>query len=89
LFAAVVSSTDATAVFSILESKKLKLKLKENTDTVLEFESATNDPVALLMVILLADIILSSSGVAPSFSSNRYVASPENSIWCLSRFYTR
>lgn len=67
LFAAVVSSTDAAAVFSILESKKLKLK--EDTDTVLEFESATNDPVALLMVILLTDIVLSSSGVAPSIAS--------------------
>lgn len=67
LFAAVVSSTDAAAVFSILESKKLKLK--ENTDTVLEFESATNDPVALLMVILLTDILVSSAGIAPSVSS--------------------
>ncbi|PKF62717.1 potassium/proton antiporter [Psychromonas sp. psych-6C06] len=67
LFAAVVSSTDAAAVFSILESKKLKLK--ENTDTVLEFESATNDPVALLMVILLTDILVSSSGIALSVSS--------------------
>ncbi|TAA42589.1 potassium/proton antiporter [Corallincola spongiicola] len=60
LFAAIVSSTDAAAVFSILESKKLKLK--EQTDTVLEFESATNDPVALLTVILLTDIALSSGG---------------------------
>lgn len=67
LFAAVVSSTDAAAVFSILESKKLKLK--ENTDTVLEFESATNDPVALLMVVILTDILVSSSGIAPSVSS--------------------
>lgn len=57
LFAAVVSSTDAAAVFSILESKKLKLK--EHTDTILEFESATNDPVALLMVVMLTDILLS------------------------------
>lgn len=67
LFAAVVSSTDAAAVFSILESKKLKLK--ENTDTVLEFESATNDPIALLMVILLTDILISSTGVTPSLTS--------------------
>ena len=59
LFAAVVSSTDAAAVFSILESKKLKLK--EETDTVLEFESATNDPVAMLMVIVLTEMALSSS----------------------------
>ncbi|MGS0677299.1 potassium/proton antiporter [Shewanella sp. 0m-4] len=59
LFAAIVSSTDAAAVFSILESKKLKLK--EQTDTVLEFESATNDPVAMLLVIFLTDMALSSS----------------------------
>ncbi|MFS1425154.1 potassium/proton antiporter [Shewanella sp. 10N.286.48.B5] len=58
LFAAIVSSTDAAAVFSILESKKLKLK--EQTDTVLEFESATNDPVAMLMVIVLTDMTLAS-----------------------------
>ncbi|AQS37971.1 potassium/proton antiporter, CPA1 family [Shewanella psychrophila] len=56
LFAAIVSSTDAAAVFSILESKKLKLK--EKTDTVLEFESATNDPVALVMVVILTGIAL-------------------------------
>ena len=56
LFAAIVSSTDAAAVFSILKSKKLKLK--EKTDTVLEFESATNDPVALVMVVILTGIAL-------------------------------
>ncbi|BAJ03611.1 potassium/proton antiporter [Shewanella violacea] len=56
LLAAIVSSTDAAAVFSILESKKLKLK--EKTDTVLEFESATNDPVALIMVVILTGIAL-------------------------------
>lgn len=58
LFAAIVSSTDAAAVFSILQSKKLVLK--EQTDTVLEFESATNDPVAMLMVIVLTEMALSS-----------------------------
>lgn len=58
LFAAVVSSTDAAAVFSILESKKLKLK--ESTDTILEFESATNDPVALLLVVILTGMLVST-----------------------------
>ena len=71
LFAAVVSSTDAAAVFSILKSKRLKLK--EHTDTVLEFESSTNDPVALLLVILLTDLLLSTSGVTPSLSSISYL----------------
>ncbi|MBM7035304.1 potassium/proton antiporter [Vibrio ulleungensis] len=58
LFAAIVSSTDAAAVFSILQSKKLKLK--EQTDTILEFESATNDPVALILVVLLTQVALTS-----------------------------
>lgn len=56
LFAAIVSSTDAAAVFSILHSKKLKLK--EQADTVLEFESATNDPIALILVVLLTELAL-------------------------------
>ncbi len=56
LFAAVVSSTDAAAVFSIIEAKKLNLK--EQTATVLEFESATNDPVALVLVVLLTQMAL-------------------------------
>ena len=64
LFAAVVSSTDAAAVFSILESKKLKLK--HGTGTILEFESATNDPVALLMVVMLTDFIINSANGAPT-----------------------
>lgn len=56
LFAAIVSSTDAAAVFSILQSKKIKLK--EHTDTVLEFESSTNDPIALILVVLLTALAL-------------------------------
>ena len=55
LFAAVVSSTDAAAVFGILETKKLALK--QHTDSVLEFESATNDPVALVMVVMLTEML--------------------------------
>lgn len=69
LFAAIVSSTDAAAVFSILQSKKLKLK--EKTDTVLEFESGTNDPVALILVVLLTGMALNSdmSISAPEIAS--------------------
>ena len=67
LFAAVVSSTDAAAVFSILDAKKLKLK--ENTDTVLELESSTNDPVALLLVVMLTELLISNTGGIPSIST--------------------
>jgi cell volume regulation protein A len=64
LLGAVVSSTDAAAVFSILESKKLNLK--ENTDTTLEFESATNDPMAMVLVLGLTLLILNPT-TQPSF----------------------
>ncbi len=64
LLGAVVSSTDAAAVFSILETKKLKLK--ENADTTLEFESATNDPMAMVLVLGLTLLILNPS-IQPSF----------------------
>ncbi|MBK6963218.1 MAG: potassium/proton antiporter [Bacteroidales bacterium] len=50
LFGAIVSSTDAAVVFGILESKQIKLK--HNTGTILEFESATNDPMALILVTI-------------------------------------
>ena len=65
LLGAVVSSTDAAAVFSILESKKLKLK--ENADTTIEFESATNDPMAMLLTLGITLLILNPSVNAQFF----------------------
>lgn len=59
LFGAIVSSTDAAVVFGILESKKIKLK--HNTGTILEFESATNDPMALILVTLFTASALGGS----------------------------
>lgn len=56
LFGAIVSSTDAAVVFSIIESKQIKLKY--NTGTILEFESATNDPMALILVTLFTAMAL-------------------------------
>ena len=53
LCGALLSSTDAAAVFSILRSRNLALK--ENTSSLLELESGSNDPFAyMLTVILLA-----------------------------------
>ncbi len=59
LLGAIVSSTDAAATFNILETKKLKLKY--NTDKVLEFESATNDPIAMIMTLMFC-MILTNQG---------------------------
>lgn len=49
LLGAVVSSTDAAAVFSVLRSKTLgfKYQLRE----LIEFESATNDPMAIFLTV--------------------------------------
>ena len=50
LLGSIVASTDAAATYSILETKKLKLKY--NTDSVLELESATNDPIAMILTLM-------------------------------------
>jgi cell volume regulation protein A len=62
LLGAIVSSTDAAATFSILEAKKLKLK--HNADKTLEFESATNDPMALILTLMFCNILLQGGGVS-------------------------
>ena len=60
LLGAVASSTDAAATFSILKSKNLKLKYE--TDKSLEFESATNDPMALILVLLFSNMLMEGEG---------------------------
>jgi len=50
LVGAVISSTDAAAVFSVFRRLKVSRRLK----TTLETESGINDPIAVLLVILLS-----------------------------------
>lgn len=63
LLGAAVSATDAAAVFSILESGNLKLK--KGMREVLEFESGSNDPMALFLTLSLTAMLLPG---APEFS---------------------
>lgn len=51
LCGALLSSTDAAAVFSILRSRNLALK--ENTASLLEVESGSNDPFAYILTVVL------------------------------------
>ena len=55
LLGAIVSSTDAAAVFSILRSKKLALK--GYIRPLLEFESGSNDPMAYILTIVFISLV--------------------------------
>ncbi len=55
LLGSVLSSTDAASVFSVLRSKKLGLK--ENTASLLEVESGSNDPFSYMLTIILLSVM--------------------------------
>lgn len=58
LLGAIVSSTDAAAVFMILRSQKIKLK--NNINKLLELESGSNDPMAIFLTIAVLNLIVLS-----------------------------
>ncbi|WP_125153243.1 potassium/proton antiporter [Clostridium rectalis] len=55
LIGAVISSTDAASVFSILRSKKLNLS--DNTASMLELESGSNDPCSYMLTAIVLSIM--------------------------------
>lgn len=62
LLGAAVSSTDAAAVFSVLENSNLKLK--PGVSEVLEMESGTNDPMAYFLTLSFSALLLAAGGGA-------------------------
>ncbi len=58
LIGAVLSSTDAASVFSILRSKKLALKY--GTASLLEIESGSNDPVSYMLTTIAVAMLTGS-----------------------------
>ena len=59
LIGSVLASTDAASVFNILRSKKLNLK--NNTASLLELESGSNDPVSYMLTIVMLSLMSGES----------------------------
>lgn len=75
LLGAVVSSTDAAAVFSILRTARARLK--GNLRPFLEFESGSNDPMAVLLTTGIIGLILTPGSsifsLVPTFAQQMAV----------------
>ncbi len=56
LLGAIVSSTDAAAVFNVLRSRNVQLK--KNLKPLLELESGSNDPMAIFLTLGMIQLIL-------------------------------
>lgn len=55
LVGAIVSSTDAAAVFAVLRGGRLRVK--ENVRTTLEVESCVNDPTAVILTVAVVETL--------------------------------
>ncbi|NJM07700.1 potassium/proton antiporter, partial [Candidatus Gracilibacteria bacterium] len=65
LLGAIVSSTDAAAVFSVMRARSVNLR--GNLEPLIEFESGSNDPIAVFLTMAISGLLLV----------------PESSVWSL------
>lgn len=69
LFGAIVSSTDAAAVFAVLRTQDVHLR--DDLEPLIEFESGSNDPMAVFLTIGLTNLLIDPSAslmsLIPSF----------------------
>lgn len=83
LLAAVIASTDAAATFSILRRQSLRPRLA----STIELESAANDPMAILLTLLVVEALASGAKlswlVLPTFAW-KFIAGPVIG-WALAR----
>ena len=70
LLGAIVSSTDAAAVFMVLRSRQVSLK--GNLKPLLELESGSNDPTAIFLTVILTSYLVgeipSAFDIIPAFA---------------------
>ncbi len=69
LLGAIVSSTDAAAVFTVMRARDVNLQ--GNLEPLIEFESGSNDPMAVFLTIGLTGLVMNPDssifGLIPSF----------------------
>ena len=90
LIGSVISSTDAASVFNILRSKKLALKY--HTDSLLEIESGSNDPISYMLTTVAVGIMGGESVFIPLLLLQQIAIGIAGglllgkvAIWCLRR----
>ncbi len=65
LLGSVIGSTDAASVFSIL--RRRKLSLKDNTDSLLEMESGSNDPFSYILTVVCLSLMVEGIKAGQAF----------------------
>lgn len=95
LIGAIISSTDAAAVFSILKSSSLKLK--GQLQPLLELESGSNDPMAVLLTSSIVQILVTDNfsplGLASSLLQQLIIGSflgygfGQAMVWIINRLH--
>lgn len=65
LLGSVIGSTDAASVFSIL--RRRKLSLRDNTDSLLELESGSNDPFSYILTVVCLSLMLEGIKAGQAF----------------------
>lgn len=71
LIGSVISSTDAASVFNILRSQKLALKY--HTDSLLEVESGSNDPMSYMLTAVSLALLAGESPSIPLLLAQQLV----------------